>query len=149
MNPVLGHRIFSELSPSSSEILRIRLLEQNLGFVIAYHPHAAVRKFNDILSEICQGKQHNRIVAECDLLRTSLCWRHDEVDQCNKYLTATARKYLESRKRFTLIFLYPSYAPPACLRGVRLLGQGHQLSPQSDRVSMIVSAADYAPDACQ
>jgi hypothetical protein len=40
---------------------------------------------------------------------------------------------------------YPSYAPPACLQGDRLLGQGHQLSPQSDRVAMIVSAADYAP----
>ena len=36
-----------------------------------------------------------------------------------------------------------------CARSIsssgRLLGQGHQLSPQSDRVTMIVSAADYAP----
>ena len=40
MHPVLEHRSFSVVG-------RIRFLEQNLGFVIAYQLRTAVRGFND------------------------------------------------------------------------------------------------------
>ena len=40
MHPVLEHRSFSL-------VVRFRFLKQNLGFVIAYQPRAAVRGFYD------------------------------------------------------------------------------------------------------
>ncbi len=97
-HPVLEHRSFSEHSPSSSESA---CSNKTLGLLL---PTSPMQRSGDSTT-ICQGKQHNRIVAVYDLLLTCLCWRRDEVDQCKKYRTATARKYIESRKRFALIFL--------------------------------------------